>query len=121
MASVEDYWFIDEFADRRFPEPWASAPWDEHADWEFTTAHDVPTEDLFARCRDAIARSNAELADIVDLGTLASHGPGDGEPWSIRWIVVHMIEETTRHCGHAGLIRESLDGATGDMQMRYEL
>ncbi len=38
----------------------------------------------------------------------------DGRPWSLRWIYVHMIEEYARHLGHADLIRESIDGATGD-------
>jgi Protein of unknown function (DUF664) len=33
---------------------------------------------------------------------------------SLRWILIHMIEETARHAGHADLLRESIDGATGD-------
>ena len=37
---------------------------------------------------------------------------GDGEHWSLRWILVHMIEEYARHCGHADFIRESIDGDT---------
>jgi hypothetical protein len=38
----------------------------------------------------------------------------DGEHWNLRWILVHMIEEYARHCGHADLIRESIDGDTAD-------
>ena len=34
----------------------------------------------------------------------------DGEAWNLRWIMIHMIEEYARHCGHADLIRESIDG-----------
>ena len=37
-----------------------------------------------------------------------------GEPYSLRWMLLHMIEEYARHNGHADLIRESIDGATGD-------
>jgi hypothetical protein len=37
-----------------------------------------------------------------------------GEPCSLRWIMLHMIEETARHNGHADLIRENTDGATGE-------
>lgn len=34
--------------------------------------------------------------------------------FSLRWILVHLIEEYARHCGHADLIRQSVDGAIGD-------
>jgi hypothetical protein len=54
----------------------------------------------------------------VPMGTLALADP----PWnripgwrpSLRWILVHLIEEYARHCGHADLLREAADGATGD-------
>ncbi|MEY7971021.1 DinB family protein [Saccharomonospora xinjiangensis] len=38
--------------------------------------------------------------------------PDDVEAWSVRWVLLHLIEETARHAGHADIIRESLDGAT---------
>jgi Protein of unknown function (DUF664) len=38
----------------------------------------------------------------------------EGIPYSMRWILVHMIEETARHNGHADLIRESIDGLVGE-------
>lgn len=38
--------------------------------------------------------------------------PADVEAWSVRWVLLHLIEETARHAGHADIIRESLDGAT---------
>lgn len=37
--------------------------------------------------------------------------PADVEKWSVRWVLLHLIEETARHGGHADIIRESLDGA----------
>jgi hypothetical protein len=37
-----------------------------------------------------------------------------GHYFTLRWILLHMIEETARHAGHADLIRESIDGSTGD-------
>ena len=43
-----------------------------------------------------------------------SHGGDPENRASLRWIVVHMIEEYARHCGHADLIRESIDGHVGD-------
>jgi uncharacterized damage-inducible protein DinB len=116
MAVVEDDWFVGDFLGQPLPEPWASAPWDEDRDWELNTAHEVPTEELFDRYRRAIARSREIVAGVEDLGALGKRLPSDGEAWSMRWILVHMIEETARHCGHADFIRESLDGATGDFR-----
>jgi hypothetical protein len=43
-----------------------------------------------------------------------SVGSRDGERFALRWIVAHMIEETARHAGHADIIRELIDGTTGD-------
>ena len=38
--------------------------------------------------------------------------PADVEAWSVRWVLLHLIEETARHAGHADIVRESIDGAT---------
>ena len=49
-----------------------------------------------------------------DLDELAQRAWSDGTVPSLRWIVVHMIEECARHNGHADLLRELVDGTTGD-------
>jgi uncharacterized damage-inducible protein DinB len=68
---------------------------------------------------DGIAReTEAVIAGIPDLGQQVPvpRGvpwfPADVEAWSVRWVLLHLIEETARHAGHADIIRESLDGAT---------
>jgi len=38
--------------------------------------------------------------------------PDDVDGWSVRWVLLHIIEETARHAGHADIVRESIDGAT---------
>ena len=38
--------------------------------------------------------------------------PDDVEAWSVRWVLLHLVEETARHAGHADILRESIDGAT---------
>ena len=38
--------------------------------------------------------------------------PHDVEAWSVRWVLLHVVEETARHAGHADIVRESIDGAT---------
>jgi hypothetical protein len=48
------------------------------------------------------------------MGHLAKRTARDGKAPSLRWIVCHMIEEYARHNGHADLIRESVDGQTGE-------
>lgn len=116
MAIVEDDWFTGDIAGEPLPEPWPSAPWEDDRDWEFNSAHEVPTDELFRRYHDAIGRSRAILDGIDDLDTPSKRTARDGEAWSVRWILIHMIEETARHCGHADLIRESIDGATGDFR-----
>ncbi|HMD11798.1 MAG TPA: DUF664 domain-containing protein, partial [Marmoricola sp.] len=48
------------------------------------------------------------------LDEVAATTTRSGEPFTLRWIVLHMVEEYARHNGHADLIRESVDGSTGD-------
>jgi hypothetical protein len=67
--------------------------------------------DLYA---ETAARTDAVIADIDDLGRAVELPKG--VPWfpetaSVRWVLLHLIEETARHAGHADIIRESVDGA----------
>lgn len=80
-----------------------------------------PTETLDGVLRVyAIAAEDTDevIAGIADLGQLVPVPrdvpwfPRDVEAWSVRWVLLHLIEETARHLGHADIIRESIDGAT---------
>ena len=42
----------------------------------------------------------------------APWNPVDVDAWSLRWVLLHLIEETARHAGHADIVREAIDGAT---------
>jgi hypothetical protein len=53
----------------------------------------------------------AQAASLDELSKRPSEHTG--QPWSLRWIVTHMIEEYARHNGHADLLRERVDGRTG--------
>lgn len=57
---------------------------------------------------------NDPLATADGLGALSDEVLDDGQRFSLRWIVCHLIEEYARHNGHADLLRESIDGATGE-------
>jgi hypothetical protein len=62
--------------------------------------------------------TEAVIAGIADLGQAVPVPkgvpwfPDDVDAWSVRWVLLHLVEETARHAGHADIVRESIDGAT---------
>jgi uncharacterized damage-inducible protein DinB len=113
LALVEDYWFSVFLLDNEEAERWAGVDWDADPDWEWRTAMDDDPDALRRGLADAAARSR-ELVAGLDLDTLAARTFRDGGRPTLRWIVLHMIEEYARHNGHADLLRESVDGVTGE-------
>ncbi|MEE9414849.1 MAG: DinB family protein [Acidimicrobiales bacterium] len=114
MALVEDTWFEHRFAGRQEPEPWASAPWDSDQDWELNTACDDSLDHLLELFATACERSRVVVSGAESLDTTVAITNEQGDPINLRWILVHMIEEYARHVGHADLLREAIDGQTGD-------
>lgn len=117
LTVVEESWFADYFAGDGLGEPWASVDWEADRDWEWNVAPTMDPDVVRDAYRQAIKRSNEIVAAAASLDQLSAknHSKSD-EPWSLRWILVHMIEETARHAGHADLIRESIDGEVGDFR-----
>jgi hypothetical protein len=77
----------------------------------FTT--ESPSEEAITFYRDQCAQSEATLATTpLSSPPLGKHGFGEFEPPNVRWVVLHMIEETARHAGHLDIARELLDGTT---------
>jgi uncharacterized damage-inducible protein DinB len=117
MALVEESWFSRSLHGRDWQAPWDAVDWKADPDWEWHTAAEDAPDQLRTQWQDAVARSRA-LADeaMADggLDRLAQRTWPDGSAPSLRWIVVHMIEEYARHNGHADLLRESVDGETGE-------
>ena len=112
MAYVEDWWFGTNLAGRPPSAPWDSVDWDADDDWDWHSATDDDPDELRAMLAEAIDRSDRILDEVPDLDAIcARRHLRTGEPLGVRWVVVHMIEEYARHCGHADLIRESIDGA----------
>ena len=119
LAMAEDYWFSSVAADAAMPEPWRSVDWDAQPDWDWDTALESSGAELRAlwaeRVEDSRQVVSRLLADDEDEGISAQHAAWDGAGRvSLRWILVHMIEEYARHNGHADLLRESIDGSTGE-------
>jgi len=118
MALVEYGWFSRSLHGREYAVPWDAVDWQGDPDWEWRTAGEDSPDELFALWERAVEQSRADVADVLDtgdgLGQLAKRTWPDGRAPSLRWILCHMIEEYARHNGHADLLRESVDGATGE-------
>jgi uncharacterized damage-inducible protein DinB len=117
MAYVEDEWFSRSLPGRDRVLPWNSVDWKADPDWEWNSAAADTAEQLFALWRESVARSDVQVAATLaegGLDTLAGRTFPDGRAPSLRWILLHMIEEYARHNGHADLIRESIDGLVGE-------
>lgn len=115
MAIVEEYWFGERLLGSE--DRWADIDWDADPDWDWNSAADDSPEYLHTLLQGDIAEARdrtSEALKIDGLDTLAAVPQRDGSPVSLRWILVHMIEEYARHNGHADLLRETIDGQTGD-------
>jgi uncharacterized damage-inducible protein DinB len=114
LALVEDTWFRVRFAGLPDDVLWAGHDWDADPDWEFRTATELEPEELRDRYRQACARSREVVAQADGLDQLSVGTSRAGNHWDLRWVLIHMLEETARHAGHADLLRESIDGVVGE-------
>lgn len=117
LAYVEDDWFTESLHGRPRPAPWSSVDWKSDRDWEWHSAADDSPEHLFALWQTSVSRSRTAVSEVLQdggLDRLAEQTWADGRSPSLRWMLCHMIEEYARHNGHADLLREAVDGATGE-------
>ena len=108
MAEVERAWFRNRIAQEDLGYRWIT---DDDEDAEFDHVDDADTAEAFSAWNEEIGRAReiVDAAPSLDLtGRL-----GNGGEVSLRWVLVHMIEEYARHNGHADLLRETIDGDTG--------
>lgn len=110
MAEVERNWFRRVLAGEDAP-PLFYTQADPDGDFDGVDSAD-PTE-AFAAWHAECERARALAAAAPSLDTIGARLRG-GKEVSLRWIMVHMIEEYARHNGHADFLRERLDGAVGD-------
>jgi uncharacterized damage-inducible protein DinB len=109
LTAVEHGWFVVNFAQSGEPHMFDS-PTDPDAD--FHLADDETTEGIVDGYLRACARSREVYEATPSLEATFPH-PRRGV-MGLRWLMLHMIEETARHNGHADIIRELIDGSTGD-------
>ena len=91
--------------------------WKADPDWEWHSAAGDTPDQLRTLWQDAVDRSRASVTEALAAGgldQLARRPWPDGSAPSLRWILCHMIEEYARHNGHADLLREAVDGETGE-------
>ncbi len=112
LAWVEELYFQHRLAGRAPMAPFdgldLEADWD---DWAWRTAADDSPQALRALWTDAVHRSRDSLAETLPNGGL-DQATRDG--MSVRRLLADMIEEYARHTGHADLLREAVDGSTGE-------
>ena len=106
MAYVERWWFQSIVGQRDVEYPWSDE--DPDADWQIEENESV--EDIIEFYRRECAKSRMIVEEIRSPD--ATFPQGDDEI-SIRRVLIHMVEETARHAGHADILRELIDGSTG--------
>jgi hypothetical protein len=107
LAGTERWWFRQQFLSEEVPHLYYT---DDDPDQDFETLDGDPAE-AFAVWRAECARSR-EIAAAADLDATGIQR-STGQPISLRRIMLHMVAEYARHNGHADLLRERIDGATG--------
>ncbi len=105
LAGTERFWFSIDFAGLDVAWPWTDD--DLHGNFQIEPDDSLATivADYVEEC--ANSRRAIVNADIDDLAR------GEGMDFTLRFAMLHMIEETARHCGHLDLLREATDGAVG--------
>ena len=106
LAWVEKWWFNAYIGDADVEFPWSEE--DPDADWRIEEGDSIET--ILGFYADAVRDANAVIAATDSLDVVGSKLE---DPRSLRWVLVHMIEETARHLGHADILREQIDGTTG--------
>jgi uncharacterized damage-inducible protein DinB len=114
LALVEDNWFSVFLHGNEYDAAWADVDWDSEPDWDWHSAADDEPATLHGLFAETVERSR-KLVEGVPLDQLSVRRLRSADaPVNLRWIVLHMIEEYARHNGHADLLRERIDGVTGD-------
>ena len=109
LAYVERWWFRVAFAGEQGVDP----PWnDDDPDADFRVEPDDTPERILALHEDEVARARVIATEAGSFDDIAADPRAKGR--SLRWIMIHMIEEYARHLGHADIMREAIDGRTGD-------
>jgi uncharacterized damage-inducible protein DinB len=109
LAQVEHTWFQRVLQGNDLPRLYWSAT-DRDNDWNGAVADPAVVDEAWSTWRREVAAADEWLAGDVSMDAEVQH---HGEPVAVRDVLVHLVEEYARHMGHADLIRECIDGRTG--------
>ncbi|MFF9064057.1 DinB family protein [Streptomyces sp. NPDC014891] len=107
-ADVERGWFRNVLNGEGIPSHWTPPG---STDWAEFDVDGADPDEAFAVWRKECDHSRAIVAAAPSLDVTGTH---EAETYSVRYVLAHMIEEYARHNGHADLLRERLDGSTGE-------
>jgi len=110
MADVERNWFRRVMAQADAPPRYWSDD-EEDSDWLGAVADPAVVADAWRAWREEVAFAEQFVVGAPDLGVKGTMA--DGTQVALREVLIHMIEEYARHCGHADLLRERIDGRVG--------
>lgn len=128
LSYVEDNWFTEVVGGAAsMPPPWDTVDWQADVDWDWHSAQEDEADTLRSLWEASVARSREVVAVAAAAPVTEGTDAGSPDPlavthpaWggrasvSLRWVLTHMVEEYARHSGHADLLREALDGSTGE-------
>src|SRR5215470_5687881 len=114
LALVEESWLEVRFLGLPVREPWIGVDFATDPEWEFRTSAELEPERLRERYRQACERSRQAAAQADTVDQLSVQPLSDGRRFTLRWVLLHLLEETARHAGHADLLREAIDGTIGE-------
>jgi hypothetical protein len=116
LSRAEDEMFTRKLWGEPVSEPWRSAPWHDDPDWDFTSADSDSPAELYGLWAATIKRSRASVQRALADGGLdhEAHLGWGGTHASLRRLLFDLVEEYGRHTGHADLLREAVDGTTGE-------
>ncbi len=109
MRWVEHSWIENRFLGGPDLGPWT----DEEPDREFSLGASTPMAELLKEYADQARRTDAIIEEL-DLDARSQTPLASGEHPTLRWVILHLVEENARHNGHLDLLRELADGVTGD-------
>ncbi|GAB3590007.1 DinB family protein [Angustibacter peucedani] len=119
-ALNDDWWFCRVLEGRETEPDWVPAgAFEQDEDWELSSARDDSPEELrrifdTSRAGADAAIDRALAKDGLDTLSVVTSPSRGGQAFTLRWVLLHMIEEYARHNGHADLLREAVDGTVGE-------
>lgn len=110
LGVVEEYWLREVLLGEEQSDPYCTP---ENPDGDLLDGTPATAAADLAAYRERVAAARAAQAGWTDLDGPVRGGRA-GEPLNLRWILTHLIEEYARHVGHLDLLREAIDGSTGE-------